>query len=476
MRKSLRIKPASFVALLCIGCLVGIAPYLEYIGYNARFLLLSSYALLLGALIFSATTGGIFSYRFWFTLVAAYPLLTPLLVQDLLGYEYFSYFARWMQEDEILAAPIFVGSLATLFLACAIRARTLQLRPALASPPTIDPRAAKWLLLSACLGMVFFAWLAEPGGIIGVVDNTTKREQRFSGVRFAGGAWLVFVVLGTAMFLRFTGTRAALYRGLYWAALTISLTWLFLHARRSEPLGVIIFLFCLVPFRGRVPDSLWLSLVTRRTLMLLLVGILFSAIGYFRGNLDWSSLQRDDYIATPGGGSANFLTFLAVYVYREMGVLTFSPGETYLNLLVNIPPEAFGLPRAPDTYALLSAHVDLMGGENWLMEPFMNGGNVGVAIFCLVLIFLVNRSVYAVRRYATGRANVLQFLLGGAFLACMFRTMWYGPETVVNAAIIATIIGGTIVSGQVLARRVSGRRNVDRPVPSRGRGLKLVED
>ncbi|EDZ68357.1 hypothetical protein NOC27_1684 [Nitrosococcus oceani AFC27] len=421
----------------------------------------------LAAIMTAWRRGGIYSPYYWFVLAAAYPLLSPFLIQDLLGFPYFSYFARDMQDAQALGVPILVGALASLFLALTVRETGHGSRLAIEANkgrPRIGKKSAFLLIVLSAPLILFFAWLAEPGQIVGLADYQTLREQRIGGARFAGGAWLLFEIVALSGYLRLRNEKGASKRlgsYMFWTTTLFSFIWLFLHARRSETLGFAILLFCMLRPQLQYASSRWPQWLNQRVVILLLILVGFSLIGYFRGTLDWSSLNRPDYVQAPGGSGNNLLTYIAAYHLKAKEWLNIYPGETYWYYMVNLPPEMLGFSRAPTAYDLVEEQVNLMGGQYWLMEPVMNAGGIGIAVFAGMLAWLLSWSIRGLLLFQSGRCRPHRFLQSAMFIALIFRTMWYGPDAAINGFIMALVVGMALnwafIAGQPKYRGVHGK-------------------
>lgn len=421
--------------------------------FTSLFLLWSGYFLTALAISVGAVRSGIYGYGFWLPVIAGYPLLTPLLVQSLLGIEYFSFFARELQSVERLGEPIFVASLACIVLSICVhdphkyneKYRSFRRR---IRKSVIGKDTACLLLVLSIPMIIIFAWATEPGRIVGQVAYRQLMDERISGLRFAGGAWVVFEVVGLAAYLSLRKRGRGLLKACYWIATFVSFVWLFLHARRSETIGFALLLFCLFrPSRIQVRQILrrWLNI---RTAVFGVIVLMFSLIGYYRTTLDFSALNQDDYVQAPGGSGNNLLTYIAGFHLYKNDRLSSWPGETYWWHLVNLPPEAItsalGGSKAPSAYSVVERSIPLMGGEYWLMEPMMNFGYFGIGGYALLIGFVARSCVRKLRRYLASAATFHSFVQAATFLALIFRTLWYGPDAMINGAIMALIVGGGV--------------------------------
>ncbi len=392
---------------------------------------------------------GVHGPAFWFTFASAYVLLSPLFAYSM-GYQFFSESGRTYQTIDIMSIPVLEGALATMILAV-----TMSALPVAAGAPgefdlrlRLGPWTSAAFLVFSCAAIVFFAWLATPGPIIGMETYSEIRADRYSNVRFAGSAWAAFSVLAVYFYLGVRRARGAfVLRILFGFSIAVSLGWMFLHGRRSEPLGYLLFLFCILSSARRMNlrqagTKLWKlpDFVSMKTIALGVVVLLFAAMGYFRTSLSWN-FGKADFLQAPGGSGNNLLVYVSTFDIAHRGGFGIYPGQTYVNQLIDLPPEFMGFERAPDAYSLLSEKVNLVGGQYWLMEPVMNFGGVGILLYTLLIGWLGSLSVRAIRRCLFEDGSLHGFLQGGIFLALMFRILWYGPSAEINGAVMALIAG-----------------------------------
>jgi len=437
----------------------------------------------ISACIIAFYRGGVYAPVFWFTLAAGYVILSPLFSYSL-GYSWYSIAARQYQTMSAMSIPTLEGALAVFMLAMSMSALPISARAGVGEPQfrsRFGPRTNCFWLLYACAGVLFFAWLAEPGPIIGMVDLAESRSNRFAGTRFAGGAWALFSVLSVYFYLGITSNAAGkaltlTMRVIFYLSIAASLTWLILHARRSETLGFMLYLYCVLkPPKKKVTSELKVrrlplpDFINRQTIALGLIVLLFAAIGYFRTTLTWQ-FEKTDYVQAPGAVANNFLGYVTAFDIAHHSGFGIYPGQTYVNQIQDLPPQFMGLPQAPDAYDILSTKVNLIGGEYWLMEPVMNFGGLGIAMFAILISWLATCAIHAMRRAFFKDGAIHSYLQGGIFIALMFRTLWYGPSAETNGAIEAVLAGGGLYFLWVLGRAAGFGRRV--PIP---RGSEMLQ-
>jgi hypothetical protein len=472
-------KLGSLSIRLPITALAGIAivlvDYLYDLGIwpsNAESYVLGN-CIAISACLIAFYRGGIYTPVFWFTLAAAYVLLSPLFSYSL-GYEWYSVAARQYQTLSAMSIPTLEGALAAFMLAVSMSALPISAKSVVGENrfrSRFGPRTNCFWLLFACVGVLFFAWLAEPGPIVGMVDLAESRSNRFSGTRFAGGAWALFSVLSVYFYLGITSDRTGkimrlTMRAVFYLSIGAGLVWLILHARRSETLGFMLYLYCVLNTpKKKATSKLEVrqlpmpEFINRRTVALGLIVLLFAAIGYYRTTLTWQ-FEKADFVQSPGGVANNFLGYVTAFDIAHHSGFGIYPGQTYLNQLQDIPPQFMGLPQAPDAYDILSKKVNLIGGEYWLMEPVMNFGGLGIALFAGVISWLATCAIRAMRRAFYKDGAIHSYLQGGIFITLMFRTLWYGPSAEINGAIEAVMAGGGLYFLWVLGRAAGFGRKV----------------
>ena len=455
--------PIAAISALCIVLIDILYDYGLIIGADPIFILGVGIALF--ACLYAYLRAGLHGPAFWFTIAAAFVLVSPLFAYAL-GYHYYSELTRQYQSMSAMSIAILEGSLAVVILAVLITPHPVAAYSYGKEAFRIQygPFTSGLGLLGSCVALVFCAWLTDNGPILGLADYAESRTNEFSDVRFAGGAWALFSVLAAYFYLGIRRAKGTfVLRALFYLSIAVSLVWLLLHGRRSETLGFILFLFCILssprkaissPGTGRrilLPDFL-----TLRTMALVTIVGLSAAIGYYRTTLTWQ-FTKSDYVQPPGGAGNNLLTYLASFDIAHRSGFGIYPGETYVNHLKNLPPQFVGLDRSPDAYMILSKKIRLIGGQYWLMEPVMNFGGLGIAVYSVLIAFLASCSIRGIRRCLFNSGGLGGFLQGGVFISLMFRTLWYGPSAAINGEIMALLAVGSIfvlskLGGQRAAR------------------------
>ena len=396
------------------------------------------YVVALGSVLVGFVRGGMRNYPFWFAFVAAYPALTPLVVQGLLGYPDIS--ARQpdlLQRSGDLAVPVLVAAVAALVLSLSIRTTAASPSERRMHPELMRRSAVPLVLLTSGL-VLASAWLTEPGLPLGIVQSyKAVLHSRIPGTNFAGGAWVVFACLGILVVQvpNMAARRARVARVLFYAALVVSIAWLLLHARRSEVAGLLPFL--LFTFRGRIRF---------RQVVLILIPLIavLAVLGYVRQPGARPSENAVRYVQLPGAPGNILVTWVGAFEMHVEGLQPFAPGTTYVGLIQNTPPRLLHLPRAPELKDYVAGVFTSLqkAGQFYLGEPFANFGYLGVLIFVLLLGVATSAAVGAVRRFQVGSAtNLLVALVASDFLVLMFRTLWYGLDALISGTIMSVLVG-----------------------------------
>jgi hypothetical protein len=392
--------------------------------------------------------GGVFSWVFLVTLAGSYPALSPLLTRQILGYPFFSGLGLEYQGIAQTAEPVLLSGLACMAFATGVdSATTDQAAISVAGDQGAVASAVAGLLL-ACAGTFFFAWLAEPGGFVYFSSYEAIREEHFSGVAFAGGAWAAFVCLALYFRLKLgdSADRSArtLARGLFVLTAAGSMVYLLLHGRRSEVLGYAFLLAAVFGPRARRGRAIILGVAMLASM------VVIGAIRNHAGSLDLTASAARDYDPLPGGAGNVMIGAVAGYWLTVTGRIALWPGETYWGHILRLPPGFLDLPRPPTPYDHINAWVPLNGGEYFISEPFMNFRAIGVLAYVLIFVWIVNASRRGIRSSST-----IRFLCGAIFMALIFRTLWYGLGAIVKGEIVALLVAGLGILVQPGRRRTS---------------------
>lgn len=419
-------------------------------------------AVTLAALAISLARGGVRGFPFGITAVAAYPALTPFIKCNVLGYSYFSGWATEFQSPSLVVVPLLTSSIACLFIAVFVTDTKPSLSRVVVFPRSKSTAGTLASVAAIVASVLFFAWLTEPGGIVGEVSYADIIAGRLNGTDFAGAAWVCMSVLAVGLSVRAApslGPRARfVLRAIVVLGLFLSAAYLLLHARRSELTGLALLLFVL--FTQRMSR---LKLAVASALGLFAI----AAVGYLRAPDPLAHLEPDA-VELPGAPENVFVGYVVGNTLRDRGEISITPGETYLGYIEALPPSFLGLPRPPTAYDYVRDQVQLIGGQYFLLEPVLNFGIFGILPYLWLFVGATNWSIHSIERYFSGSCGLGPFVLGSSFIAMIFRTVWYGPAGIIKTVIIAGLVAGFILIIRLSPRYEAQRRPVrERPQPAR---------
>lgn len=395
---------------------------------------------------------------FWYLVLAAYPLCAPMMSLDLLGMPAFASGSRANQGIEALTAPLLIAAAAAWFLAlnlsvsriCVPAFSFARFQGRVVSGPTA---LTAFLITSAALlvaNQIDAPWDTLQLGRVTYKDLKANRDD---ALNFASGLVLVFGAASTlclaVLMVSDDLMRRLKRRCAFGFGLIVSLTvfWQLMAASRVEAVGLLLIQYLCFGDRLR-PGLRFLSVV-------LSVAVL-ALIGYIRTLAGALAYLSRDFIAWPGGVENVIFTYAETLNAIRHDTLDLQFGETYLAILLRLPPQFFGYDRPPRAYDLIAEQTRLIGGEYYLTEPFMNFAGLGVLVFCFGLICCFNWAVRQLTALYFGETNFFQALISLVLFTVCFRTIWYGLEHTVKVLMLAGIIGLPLLAIQS-AWRNSGK-------------------
>lgn len=381
---------------------------------------------------------------FWFVTFAAYPILAPLLSIDLFGYsQYSSGNLRYVDVESAITTPAILGSLTTLFLA-------INLDPApiltpntdfvVARPFSVEPISLLFLFFISCAALLGATYVDAPPEILrlGQIGYSEIKALRNDAVAAASGFVIVFAAVATLTLValrnhpRIRPGQKARLTWFFFTLVMLVTVWQILSASRVEVIGILLTL--LLMFGNMVS-------VTVRRFYILLIGMGLSLIGYVRTLNSYSDFLRRDFLTWPGGVENVFNTY--VFALNEVRAGNLEPflGQTYIDLVVRLPPKAFGFERPPRAYDYLAENTRLIGGEYFMTEPYMNFLGVGCFAFLLLMVVLLNWTTSSIRRFYLFPTNIFPALVATTVLMFSLRLFWYGLDHMVKTMAVALIVG-----------------------------------
>ena len=393
-----------------------------------------------------------------FASVLIYPALVPFITAYVYNVEHFT--IRGAEYEAVATANRVVLLVALFLTAAAVVLRTLEawnsdtyqkLKAHDLSLP-YNPFAFSLLGLIALVSV----YLIAPGPTI--LSSTYSQQNPFPWATFAGslykGAWaLMFALVVT------TYTRNRRY--LFFLGVTlVGTTWLLLHGRRVESVGMMALLFadlfwhrwdlriCELPFDIRgwvlsIAGGLYgtaLVVVGRvRTSAYQPSSGSASSSGSTSGSGSVSSSSADiasemaetlqyadGFVGLPGGAHGTYGTMQAtVHLFTEQ--YNYLYGETFVNYVVQVIPtpvlRLLNVSPPPMYHDLLQANYNWNGGNYILNVYFANFGIFGVLLAGLLLALLLH---FLQTELRVNRPKPTVFTAVAALLFInLLRALWY---------------------------------------------------
>ncbi len=398
--------------------------------------------ILLAALVLAVRGASDLSPATWIVVIAAYPILVPLFTLDVLGFPAFATGSRAHQSIEAITVPTLIGASATLFLALGLSVRPISLpERVVLLRRNLALRGGTALVFFLGASMLFLVanFIDAPVAAlqIGQVSYRDLKGAREDTLNAASGLVMVFSAISTIALISVQsapglglGTRRACMFG-FTIVTVLVVCWQIFAASRIEVVGLLLLVYLI--FADRLHGLLRLAVVFG-------VIAVLTFVGYFRTLIGTLAYLSRDFVSWPGGVENVFNTYVFGLNAVKDGSVPIQVGQTYLNLLERLPPQALGLARPDRAYDLLATQTHLIGGEYFLFEPFLNFLGFGVVAALLGLVWVVNRAVQALGVFVlTGRGYFSTLIALVLFTVC-FRMLWYGSEHTVKVLLLATLL------------------------------------
>jgi hypothetical protein len=371
--------------------------------------------------------------------VFTFPVLSPFYCA-IMGGDYYSYNNPWLQFVDDL------NNKALLFVAVSIYISWIFLKirrykhVARSVVVVVFKNEIIFLyLISICAFLILF-YFAEPGALLTSANKETIIDQRIEGMEFAGGAGSVFFVLSSIIYFSVKNRQSR-----YWHAVNnyfiistiVAALWLFLHARRSELVGVLaIYLFNLETKNLRK-----LIVGCTAILLLIVIGIVRSDIVTLASMLnafaDNSASSTTRYVALPGGAANVYLTFLDGIHY--VGQNGFYPGNMIFYLEGFIPTFVlhwFGVKEYFTFSSIVANAYDYNGGLYFPVIFYFCFSFAGCFLLAMCLILFVKLIALA------SKTNKLSVQMAAYTLFFFSAKMfWYEPIGSGKFVLYAYLIG-----------------------------------
>lgn len=383
----------------------------------------------------------------WIVLLAAYPILVPLLTLDVLGFPAFATGSRAHQSVQAITVPTLIGASGTLFLSLCLSVRPVSLPPRavlLQRNIALSGGTAVMLFVGAAGCFLAANLIDAPFDTLqlGQVSYRDLKGGRDDTLNVASGLVMVFGALSAMALIGVQGAQG-LSLGIRrvctvgFALLSILVTgWQILAASRIEVVGLLLLVYLIFAHR--------LHGLIRLVLVLVAVSAL-ALVGYFRTLVGLLAYLSRDFISWPGGVENVFNTYAFGLNAVKDGTIQLQLGQTYLDLIERVPPQVFGLDRPDRAYDIAAAHTHLIGGEYYLFEPFLNFLGFGVVAALLAVVWGVNRAIEALRLFLFDGRGYASALISLVMFTVCFRMIWYGLEHTVKVLLLTAILGLPLV-------------------------------
>jgi hypothetical protein len=169
------------------------------------------------------------------------------------------------------------------------------------------------------------------------------------------------------------------------------------------------------------------------------------SIPFLEGSFSTTSITSHMWLQLPGAPGNVLISWITAYHLKVSNALNLYPGQSYVAHLINLPPRFLDLPRAKSAYDYVDNIVPLIGGNPYLLEPFVSFGLLGILCCLAVFILMTNWSVNTFRKYLAGKVGTVRFLIAANFLVIIFRTLWYGLDALLTGFVIALLVSLTLV-------------------------------
>ena len=382
------------------------------------------------------------SPAFWILVLAAYPLCVPLIGLDLVGMPAFASGSRANQDVNSIMVPILIAACATCLLALNLSVSRICVPTfsfARLQGRVVSGSTAVTAFLAGCVALLAANQVDAPLDTLqlGRVSYKDLKANRDDALNFASGLVLVFgaastlflaVLLVSDDLTKRLKCRCAFAFGLI---VLVTVSWQLMAASRVEAVGLLLIQY--LCFGDRLHPSL-------RFIGVVIVVFVLALIGYVRTLAGALAYLSRDFIAWPGGVENVIFTYTETLSAIRHGELDLQLGDTYLALLLRLPPQFFEFDRPPRAYDLIAEQTRLIGGEYYLSEPFMNFTGLGVLLCCTGLTFCYNWATRQLRALYAGVTNFFQALISLVLFTVCFRTIWYGLEHTIKVLMLAGII------------------------------------
>ena len=304
----------------------------------------------------------------------------------------------------------------------------------------------------SCLLFVVFTYLAEPGlGLLsGKYSELLEERNETTFATLAGIMMSVFWVISYIHFRTYSfEKRQKMRRIVFILATTFTMVWLYLHARRSEMVGIVIVLFVHQKFiTGRI-RVIHIAAAFSVVLAMYVLGHIRNSDNLVAGlqsegienafSTKYTGTSKGDIANMPAGiGNIAETMQTTVYHFKTKS----SPlllGETIFNypskLLPSVIRSSIGMGKPTYFGELILGQYSYNGGTFILAPAYGNFGFPGFIIGAVamgLLIFLAEKGFY--------KNNQVVVVLSCAIILYFIRTVWYKPIPMIKTAYFGVFI------------------------------------
>lgn len=366
----------------------------------------------------------------------------------------------YMLDEQIIKLTAMIGAVGGLGFALGISLNNKKIvRDASCSPGgsflhirTLSlPVWFMWVFVGVAL-----SWLAAPQDLLFTATYTTSASA-LESANFSS-AWMISYVLLTFALCDSILDRNTVRKTLKRQAIICAIIFvaIYLQLLRGDR-AVLPFVFgaLLIYFYWAAPATQksrlklpWLKIMIGG-LVLVVVSMIIGATRYSLVGMEdigsilslLGELVESDRIGISnllhGTWSAVLLTPISVAGDHIYGLLSLKLGQTYLDLLLSIPPgfvaDAVGYARPIDSFSGPAWEMRYgLGGTHASVVPFMNFRMIGVFLIPAIWAYIFSRY----EKHALRRLSVINLSLLGSIALASAHWLWYGEKNGFNVLII----------------------------------------
>lgn len=221
--------------------------------------------------------------------------------------------------------------------------------------------------------------------------------------------------------------------------------WFLVHSERVDMIGLILALLILFLVNGeKEGKKIFSKKNIKYYVIALIVFVVLIYIGEYRSgrtDMDFNKLIKKTLVQNTAA-DVGYVYNASILYPKSNGFLY---GKTYLLYIIELLP--FVSASKFDAVAILQEEYNTAGGILLLSEPYINFGIIGVAIFAIIELSILNIILKKKRSY--------NFFLYMFLLATTFRVQWYGLMYIEKG--IVYIIPAIYVLGKILDKYMKNK-------------------